>query len=203
MFIIYNLAFSLENSSNEHNSNINTDNNNKNNINLSEINESPIKNYHTEKDNEISNKMFSLDIDNTNVKEKQHLEKKNSFKFNFLEYCLYNVFCIKNKKFKTKARLLENSMSFYDYYLDINSYVKKMIEIDLLKLYLIKNQEDLTVINNFKPALTNNYDEEYLTKINENYINRIKYHEQDNLLQNVTNMTTNNSNIYKTLLSFY
>jgi hypothetical protein len=200
MLIIIYLAFSLENSSNEE-QNINI--NNKNNINLSENNDSHIKNYHTEKDNEISNKMFSLDIDNTLVKQKQHPEKKNNFNYNFLEYCLYNLCCIKNRKFKTKARMLENSMSFYDYYLDINCYVKKMIEIDILKLYLIENQEDLSVINTFKPALTDNYNDEYLTKINDNYINRIKYHEQDSLLENVTNMKTKDSNIYKSLLSFY
>ena len=69
-----------------------------------------------------------LTPDNPDIQRKN---KKNSFKFNFLEYFTNTLCCFrKNEKVNIKNILLDNSEDFCEYYLDINTYVKKMIEID-------------------------------------------------------------------------
>lgn len=143
-----------------------------------------------------------LESDNEETVPKKN--KKNNFKFNFLEYFLLNTMCCfrKNEKVSKKNILLDNSEDFCDYYLDINTYIKKMIEIDLLKLYLIKNRDDLKAIENFKPAMKSDYSANYNEKIEKMYKNLMDK-DLKNLNENIKNMETRDNRIYKMILSFY
>jgi hypothetical protein len=150
------------------------------------------------------NKMESNVCDNTNSTTIIKQNKKNNFKFNFFEYFWLNSICCyrKNEKINKKNILLDNSEDFCDYYLDVNTYIKKMIEIDLLKLYLIKNKDDLKAIENFKPAMKTDYSEKYNDKIEKMYRNLMNK-DLESLTENIKNMETKDDRIYKEILSFY
>jgi hypothetical protein len=130
--------------------------------------------------------------------------KKNNFEYNFLEYFLLNTMCCfkKNHKVSKKNILLENSEDFCDYYLDINTYVKKMMEIDLLKLYVIKNKKELDAIENFKPALKSGYSEKYNEKIEKMYSNRVSK-DLESFSDSIKNMKTNDDRIFREFLDYY
>jgi hypothetical protein len=134
------------------------------------------------------------------------VNKRNNYKYNFFEHVFNEYFCcVKSKKKQEtqyKSQLLENSESFLDYYLDVNTYVKKMIELDMLKLYLIKDKEDFEVINNFAPVIKNNYSENYENKIHSLYKNRLSNSETEELLENIKYMKSDDARVYKSLLNY-
>jgi hypothetical protein len=135
------------------------------------------------------------------------VNQKNNFKYNFFEYIFYSYFCCmrnrKKQEVRQKSELLKNSESFLDYYLDVNTYVRKMIEIDMLKLFLLKDKEDFEVINNLTPVIKNDYAENYENKINSMYKNRTQLSETDELLENIRYMKSEDSRVYKALLAYY
>jgi hypothetical protein len=155
-------------------------------------------------DNKNAIKSASL---NETTPHSQIVNQKNNFKYNFFEYIFNRYFCcLKNRKkqeVRKKSELLNNSESFLDYYLDVNTYVRKMIEIDMLKLFLLKDKEDFEVINNLTPVIKNDYAENYENKINSMYKNRIQLSETDELLENIRYMKSEDSKVYKALLAYY
>lgn len=134
------------------------------------------------------------------------IKKRNNYKYNFLEHVFNEYFCcLKSKKkqeIQYKSKLLENSESFLNYYLDVNTYVKKMFELDILKLYILNNKEDFEVISNFAPVINNNNFENYEKRIHSLYKNRLSNIETEELIENIKNMKSEDTRVYKTLLNF-
>jgi hypothetical protein len=147
------------------------------------------------------NKNESLDL--ANITFNKIAQKKNSFKFNFLEYCLHYLFCFrKSEKVKQKISMLENSEDFYDYYLDINNYIKKMIEIDFIKLIVFRN-EDRIALDYFTPSLKTDYSLNYLHKIQKLYSNNFSIQDQEEFLNSISNMKIKDKDFIEKMLSFY
>lgn len=131
--------------------------------------------------------------------------KKNIFKYNFFEFILLNFFCClrKNKILQRKQNLLENSNDFSDYFMDINFYIKSMMELDLIKKYLFTNDKSiLNFINNFKPVLKEDYSESYSKKLTELYSNRISNIELESYLNSIKNNRLNEE-LLKDIKHFY
>lgn len=133
-------------------------------------------------------------------------QKKNLYKYNFLDFVFKKCLCYSKKRkneIKIKSELLDNSDDFYDYYLDINTYLKKMIELDFIKLFVIKDREDLLVLDKFNPVLKNDYSKNYSEKIEALYRNKLESSETEELLESIRNMKNDDNRIFNALLSYY
>jgi len=120
--------------------------------------------------------------------------KKNSFTYNFFEYILL-CFCrciFKNKKFIKKQDLLKNSNDLSDYYLDINIYIKNMIELDLIKHAIFSNNKNLKyLLDNFRPCLKNDYSERFNNRLSNLYANKLTENEMENYIGSIKEHSSN------------
>lgn len=155
---------------------------------------------------ENSDKNFNVKMHNISTSHNKIKQKKNDFNLNFIEYCVFYLYmCFGKRQYSrihNKMSLLENSSDFADYYLDVNTYIKKMMEIDLLKIYVIKNKEELNFIDNFKPSMKHTYSDLYQEKLNNLYQNRLTNNKQDEAIENIRKMKIEDPRIYENILSF-
>ena len=103
--------------------------------------------------------------------------RESGFKLNFSEILCK---CIKTQKKNIRLELFLNANSFYEYYLDITTYFKKMMEIDIIKYFLFTQNErelisilsnpDLTVSNEFLTYKLKSHYKNFNHKVFENTI---------------------------------
>lgn len=97
---------------------------------------------------------------------------------------------------------VENSSALCDYYLDINTYIKKMIEVDLIKVLLSEKQPDeIKVIESFKPYLRSEREMKYYLAIRNLYNKHYNFGEIEEIVEEVKNLKTTNQNFYEALVA--
>lgn len=127
----------------------------------------------------------------------QNKIKKNTFRYNFFEYILVNFCCCfyKNKRTIKKQILLDNSNDLSDYYMDINLYIKNMIEIELIKNVIFQNNKEIkSILNYFKPVLKDEYSQKFNNKLSKLYNNRFDEAELEDYINSIKNPCLNNYN---------
>jgi hypothetical protein len=128
----------------------------------------------------------------------------NNLDYNFFEYVFY-TFCSKKNKQKIlkKYMLLESTQNFYDFYMDINTYIKKMMELEYLKYHLITSESHLNIIENFQPTFKDSYTENYGEAIFELYDTVEKSASISNVYAGIKKIDPSNSQLYNYLLKYY
>ena len=117
--------------------------------------------------------------------------RKNYFIYNFFEYIYSKVFlCFcKSKIIEKKEFTLKNSIDLTDYYLDVNLYIKNMIELDIIKTLIFGDDKNmLKIFSNFKPNLKVEYSEAYQKKLNDLYSSKISENELNDYINGIKNV---------------
>jgi hypothetical protein len=127
----------------------------------------------------------------------------NYFDYNFFEYLIYPL--CSRKRTLQKSKFLESSQSFYDFYMDINTYIKKMMELDYLKYRIIRNEAELKVLENFRPVLKDSYKENYGESILELYDSELKSESISKVYSGINEMDSTKTQllVYDYLLKYY
>lgn len=128
---------------------------------------------------------------------------KSNFKYNFIEYIFNFVFCKLSRNLKRKSQLLKGAESFLDYYTDIQIYTKKMMEIEQIKLFLIKEYKDLKIIDKFVPSLKLDYAVTFDSKVEAEYSNLIDKEGSDCLEESIKDLDLSNKELFNYMLTFY
>ena len=183
------------------NKNNNEDNNNNNNYNLNNNNSEEFNNEIgiSSDNNDNKKKKFIIDSKNDNNNNNNNdsfnyeIDKKdilyynynkNEYNIYFISYIFGKIFqklnCCKSKISKS-YELHESTCSFYDYYMDINTYLKMMIEFDIVKGIVLGKKKN-SLLKKFRPIITRKYkiiyneklEDFYTEKFSNNEINKIK-----------------------------
>jgi hypothetical protein len=114
----------------------------------------------------INFKDFNKEIETIDNKTKASTEAK-EYGYN-LELTEIYCKCLKSKRSMIKEKYFLNACSLYDYYLDITTYFKKMMEIDIIKFFLFSHSERKLVSILSNPDFTVDK-EEILEKLKHQY----------------------------------
>lgn len=168
---------------NKNESDIPIDNNNANKEKLIVDNNEFQKEKTFDYNNEVNNKnSFIFDVNKKDIPYYNY--NKNEYQISFITFLLGKIFkklnCCKSKISKS-YELHESTCSFYDYYMDINTYLKMMIEFDILKSILLGKRKN-NLLKKFRPIITRKYktiyneklENFYTEKFSNNEINKIK-----------------------------
>jgi hypothetical protein len=138
-----------------------------------------------------------------NLRKLKNNSGNNILDFNFFEYLIYPL--CSRKRTLQKSALLDSTQTFYDFYMDINTYIKKMMELDYLKYSLIRNEEELKIIENFRPVLKNSYRENYGDSILELYDSELKSESISKVYSGINKMDSTKTQllVYNYLLKYY
>lgn len=183
---------------------IKEENNDKQYINLSEENEKNSENFQ-----KVAPELKVSQTPNEGIREMSSTPMKRTFKkikfeYNFFEYLCFNLCSLKKKqKIEEKSMILESAENFFDFYMDITNYLKKMIELDFLKRYVVKNENDLKLIENFHPMLKPSYVETYGESIFDLYNYDYKMASISQVIEIIKTSENPNPEILKNLLKYY
>jgi len=112
--------------------------------------------------------------------------------------CVY-----KNRKIQRKQALLESSNNLSDYYMDVNIYIKNMLEMDLIKKILFNKDKNLSLLlENFRPILKDDYTYKYINKLSSLYKNNISDREIEGYVESIKRHSSN-IDFLKELSCFY
>jgi hypothetical protein len=141
--------------------------NNKVNISLEEVShrESDNREHIESKENIKEKDIISVDIP---LKNEEEL-RKNNFKIFFWDYLVGGLFqaCKCQRKTK-KYELYKSTENFYNYYMDINNYLKVMVEFEIIKS-IVLSKAHKSMLSKFKPYLKGNYQSLYKDKLQNLY----------------------------------
>lgn len=170
------------------------------NIEMSSLQKPILNDYlkHNQQTIEIIQTSKSTNNQNKIIQNKSNLEdhsriSKNKTNFYFFEY-LYDVIkncgCCKVSK-NEKIKLLQSSDAYFDYYTDINFYLKTMQEFEFLKA-IVLTKEKRQFLKNFRPFLKKNYYLDYSVKRRKLYSRKIKYKDIKEMKKTMLNPNNNN-----------
>lgn len=128
------------------------------------------------KSEESTSKIEATSMDNTvfKIEEKDipyYNYKKNRFALSYITYIsnkFFSKFGCCQKKLSKNYQLLDSTVGFYDYYLDINNYLKMMIEFDLVK-HMLLNKRKTNMLSKFRPIISKRYKSFYQEKLENLY----------------------------------
>jgi hypothetical protein len=162
----------IKNNNNENDKNNNNENDNEN-YNDNDIN---INNIEDKKEPLIiENKIEKHDsfIFGINKKDIPYYNyNKNEYHIYFISY-LFGKICQKlnccRSRISKTLDLHDSTCSFYDYYMDINTYLKMMIEFDILKAIVLGKRKS-GLLRKFRPIITKKYNVIYKEKLEDFYV---------------------------------
>ena len=77
--------------------------------------------------------------------------------------------------------------------MDVNVYIKNMIELEFMKNIIFKNNKEiLNILNIFKPALKEDYSQKYNNKLSKLYSNKFSETEFEGYLNSIKDISLNN-----------
>jgi hypothetical protein len=86
--------------------------------------------------------------------------------------------------------------------LDVNLYIKNMIELDMIKTYIFGHDKNiLKIFSNFKPNLKSKYSETYEKKLSDLYSSKISENDFNDYLNGIKNGKLNKE--FLSELKFY
>ena len=139
----------------------------------------------------ISSKKYDKDLEALKkISTINEIANKHGFRQNWTDFI-----CSCKKKQKIRENFFLNACSLYYYYLDITTYFKKMMEIDIIKFYLFSKSERnlISILSN--PDFSVNKEEferklelQYKKFNEEKFENRVEF-----ILKNVLNEGRNNA----------
>jgi len=87
--------------------------------------------------------------------------------------------------------------------MDVNIYIKNMIELELIKKIIFKNDKQIiSMLNYFKPALKNDYSQKYNDKLSKLYSNKFYESEIEEYMNSIKDLSLN-SELLNEIRSYY
>jgi len=143
------------------------------------------------------------DIKKFKEREKANEDMRSLGLLSLFEYCCTwcNFKCCKDTQ-KRKI-IFRNATHLCYYYLDITTFFKKMMEIDIIKYYLLDESERKLTSIIANPDLGNDYSEKVLNKLRDEYDYERFYKEEfmnnlKSILPKIVAVSRNNGNTKKT-----
>jgi len=96
---------------------------------------------------------------------------------------------------------LNSTDELYNYYLDVNIFVKKMIEFDIMKSMFLK-QSDCDFLESLNPTINNNYAKYFKDLLQDTYKKSYTEEEKNKTVSNLNSIDVTNSKPFEKILMF-
>jgi len=96
---------------------------------------------------------------------------------------------------------LESTDELYNYYLDVNIFVKKMIEFDIMKSMFLKSS-DSSFLEGLNPSINKNYAKYFKDLLNDTYKKSYTHEDKERSIKNLTAIENISPKPFEKILMF-